>query len=188
MNIAIPSTFTRPFAYKKTRQYDKIDNAVQIFSEVKPTRELESGFAAVVERLGNTRAWLQDYRNQITDKLKVTINNLKIGIESKNYNPAIFERGTKQSRLARQYYMRNSKDKVYIEIESDLIFVHKNQDGEWVKCGREPVVGAVKTTERDFNKWETTKRNVSLPDFHEWLRLLPKSELSPPIIKIHVEK
>ncbi len=187
LNIAIPSTFTRPLAYKKTRLYDKLENTVQIFSEVIPAKGMEAGFSGVVERLGNTRAWLQDYRSKATEKWKVMINNLHIGIESKSYNPAIFDRGTKMSRLARKYYMKHSKDKIHVEIQNDLIFVHK-KDGAWVRCEKGEVVTAVKTSARDFDRWENesaTNRNV--PDFDVWLRGIPKDKLSAAAIKINIQ-
>ncbi len=75
-----------------------------------------------------------------------------------------------------------------MEIQSDLIFVHKGKDGEWIRCGDDVVVGAVKTSDRDFKRWEVLNLlGDDVPDFNVWIEGLSKEDLSPAMIKINVE-
>ena len=130
MNVVIPETFANPINRSKLAEYDKIENAVQVFSEVTPAAGMDDNFKMTVERMGNERAWKSKYGTENSKDIEITFNNMNIGVESKKYDKQFFDYGKSGSTKERDEYMRISKDKVYAGIVNDLIYVNK-KGNDW---------------------------------------------------------
>lgn len=171
MNVVIPETFANPIAMSKLKKYDKIENSVQVFSEVTPAAGMDDNFQMTVERMGNERAWKSKYGKEHSKDSAVTFNNYHIGVESKNYNKKFFQHGKKGSLNERDEYMKVSKDKVYVGIVNDLIYVNK-EGGNWKQCTDIKEKGEMKLSVRDFQAWqEQRKTSNAIPDLPQWLEI-----------------
>lgn len=186
LSIVIPNTFTGLNPTKKVKKLDKVNGAVQIFSEVSPADGMDADFKKTVERMGNERAWKLKYGMSNAEDIEIKYNNYDIGVESKNYNKEYFARGRSKSMDARNEYLEFSKDKIYACIVNDLIYVNKDiSSGKWVKCEDESEQNCLKISKRDFDAWNNDIKDK--PDLPEWLdQQKREKKLAQPIITIDV--
>lgn len=182
MNVVIPETFANPFGPSNLEKYDKIPNAVQVFSEVTPAAGMDNDFQMTVERMGNDRAWKSEYGAENSKDVAISFNNSNIGVESKEYEKQYFKWGKKGSMDERDEYMKKSKDKVYVGIVNDLIYVHKvynkeEKKWEWEKCKEISDKGELKLSIRDFRNFQAWQEEQREKNKNK----IPKDELEKKI-------
>ncbi|HVY53188.1 MAG TPA: hypothetical protein VHA13_01565, partial [Gammaproteobacteria bacterium] len=170
INLVIPETFADLLDPYKPEKFDALENTRQIFSEVVAPKNKDNQFRETVYRLGNSRAWNDDFSNQNTKDRKISMNNRDIKWESKKYIDH-FTAGKFGSQQARKKYIAESKYKIYVPIPNDLIYIRlKDQNkNEWIRCSKEYKGEAILISERDFEKWKKHKKNNYITEGFEAL-------------------
>lgn len=191
LNMVVPATFTDPGGKHEgmMKDFSKEQGTTQIFAQVRgvPSTDKVNGldqFKQTVKKMGMSRAFrlkLPDKISKNIDKLKmvdlVKPNNRNIGVESKNYDPLIFDFGVKQSNAMRKTFeemcKKNEKPLNYYEITNDLVYVKKNEEtGKWALCTSkdnfdDPAI--VRTNARAFEAYQNIEKyelkTVSPTDF-----------------------
>lgn len=185
LNMVTPATFTDPGGKheKMMEELAKDPDTKQIFAQVRgvPSTDKLDGldqFKQTVKKMGKRRAFRlalpEGAKNlALADLLKP--NNRKIGVESKDYDPAIFDFGVKQSNAMREKFEKICKNNGiavnYFEITNDLIFVKKDSSNNWVKCSGDDdfnTPGILMTNVRAFdayNKYKSAIPNLEIKDF-----------------------
>lgn len=185
LNMVTPATFTDPGGKheKMMEEFAKDSNTKQIFAQVRgvpSTDELDGldQFKQTVKKMGKRRA----FRLELPDGVKnlpladlVKPNNRKIGVESKDYDPEIFDFGVKQSNAMREKFEKicekNGIPVNYFEITNDLIFIKKDSSNNWIKCSADDdfnTPGIRMTNVRAFeayNKYKPMIPNLDVKDF-----------------------
>lgn len=188
LHIVIPKTFTDLRTKFEIPTFDTLENTKQIFSEVVGFAGEDEDFKRRVKLMGDSRAWSQKFDDDHTKDRKLVMNNRDLDCESKKYNPVHFDRGKSGSGSGRDKYLKNTKkDRTYIAITNDLLFVKPIQFAdlshdlvEFSATDRGP---AIKITARDLAKWKTYKNNgykmdglaSGLTNPEDWLKELKKS-------------
>ncbi len=185
LNLVIPDTFNSSLAEAQFTDFASRDNLKQIFSKVTggKTRAEKNRFQATVKRLGESRAWSNNFSLENTSQRQIRMNNRAIGCESKKYSAGIgnknFLGGKAYSAKARNknYYpqqAQNNKDSIYLEVTNDLVYVKKNDKNEWEPCKAEDKAPLTLTTERAFAEWQNNYKNKNNGplDFDEWYAII----------------
>ena len=134
-HMVIPETFTRPGAAKEMLHYESLGNRsnfVQVFSEVKAAKGHDERFQTAVKNMGESRAWRTD--SEPFNVKKIAMNNTDIGCESKIYGAGGFKWGRRLTKAFKKEYKERSTCKTTLRITNDLMYVHKNESGQWQEC------------------------------------------------------
>ena len=138
------------------KAYAEMPDTLQVFSEVVGEKHNLLQFQKTVEKMGTLRAWKNSgFDEEHTTNRTITMNNLEIECESKEYHARFFYYGRKCSALARNIFREISREKISLKITNDLMFV-KLQDNDWVMCD-EDYTNCVKMAARDFRQWQNYK-------------------------------
>ena len=215
LNMVTPATFTDPGGKHEAmmEKFAKDPNTKQIFAQVRgvpSTSELDGldQFKQTVKKMGKRRAFrlelppVDPTKPEPTAADLVKPNNRKIGVESKDYDPEIFDFGVKQSNAMRETFAKickkNSIPVNYFEITNDLIFVKKDSSNNWVICTGEDnfnTPGIKMTNVRSFeafNKYKAEIPGLDIKDFMtpiyvqykpdkaQWEELKLKKDEKPP--------
>lgn len=189
LSLVIPATFTSPIgpltAMRKFNKMHKKGEIVHAFSMVTPEKSLvplqqeenDKRMKRTVKRMGIARALrTAPYTGGIDP------NNGKLaGCESKIYEDN-YESGKDASELAKAFFELNNPDPICFDIESDLMFVKKDEKGNWVECPENDEDLNVKMlTRRDHLAWEEYNRatppSKDKMSFEIWLSRLDKSPI-----------
>ncbi len=178
-------------------ELDKLPNTKQVFSEIIAPVGKEAEFQATVARMGTSRAWSDEFDPEHTTLRQLRMNNRNIGCESKKYGAGDFESGRLGSENARKEYLQHSKDKIYLPLTNDLLFVYqKDKDpSNWVICDKDYQGESEKISTRYFELWKAYKDKgfkSDLPHFPEglnnlkdWLKAYEKAMgRCPPLLKL----
>lgn len=195
VSVKIPLTFADPRDIAKssfslltstTERYEQNnpDKAV-VFCETLPAPgRSEEDYRATVKRMGDQRAWLSEYGFEVGERFEIKMNNYDIGCESKRYEPQFFDWGLRGTTAERERYLSSSRDKIYIKIVNDLMYVYPDPEhGRWVRCDLSYKGNASKISERDFNAWQQAKlsNEAGTPDLFQWLDQRRKEGNAAPI-------
>lgn len=155
LSLVIPATFTNPLTKLKIKKFNKINNVQQVFCETKALGE-KSRFRNTISRMGNSRAWKQNFDKK--DDIKA---NAEINSESKKYQSKYFDAGVNGSQAAREYYFQHVKNAIYVPIESDLIFVREDKKSPlgYRECEADYKGPVTMLSQRDYIEW--SKENIS---------------------------
>lgn len=185
LNMVTPATFTDPGGKHEKMMEDlaKDSNTKQIFAQVRgepSTAQLDGldQFKQTVKKMGKRRAFrleLPEGANNLSMTDLIKPNNRKIGVESKDYDPAIFDFGVKQSNAMREKFekicQKHGIPVNYFEITNDLIFIKKDSKNNWIACTAEDdfnTPGIRMTNVRAFaafNKYKAEIPNLDIKDF-----------------------
>lgn len=177
LSLVIPETFAESAllkrfdaagAYKENemRAYHQDPRIIQAFSEVIAESGKEERFKTSVKHMGEGRAWFSE-RDEFDDD-NIKMNNREIGCESKVYDSKGFFIGRYASEQAREILKEMDPNGSYIRIVNDLIFVKKDQSGQWKECGPDDTAD-FKLAARDFEKWKSERRgDLNTRDLKEW--------------------
>lgn len=166
-NVVIPATFTSGLKKAAMKRYEKIDNVVHVFAEVRAPGDSER-LEDTVFLMANARAWDQSDKPLEEDEIKM--NNTEIECESKKPEPEYFKWGKIASKMARKIYLNIAKDPIYILIQNDLIAVKKQED-RWTRC----------FAKRDVDTPE--KKLINQNDFANYKKYLKGKMRLPAIIR-----
>lgn len=191
VHVKIPLTFANPLEWNTTLALEKKhpDKIIAFGMTVPVAGRSPEEYRDLINRMGTQRAWLEKYGLDVGSASEISMNNHDIGCESKRYEAQFFSAGLYGTSKEQQAYLTESEHKIYFEIVNDLMYVHKNDDDQWVKClpGSEEM--GVKVSERDFLRWqeEEKKNSARTPDLPVWL-LFKKRErdLAPVVINTDV--
>lgn len=177
LSLVIPETFAESAllkrfdaagAYKQNemRMYHQDPRIIQAFSEVIAEAGKDERFKTSVKHMGESRAWFNEREEFNDDSIKM--NNREIGCESKVYDSKGFFIGRYASEQAREILKKMDPTGSYIRIVNDLIFVKKDQSGQWKECEADDSPD-FKLAARDFEKWNSERRsNLNTGDLKEW--------------------
>lgn len=195
LNMVTPATFTDPGGKheKIMEELAKDPNTKQIFAQVRgvPSNDNLDGldqFKQTTKKMGKRRAFrlelppVDPTKPEPTAENLVKPNNRKIGVESKDYDPNIFDLGFKQSNAMREKFEKICQKKGrpvnYFEITNDLIFIKKDSSNNWVPC----------TAEDDFNTPGIKMTNVrAFAAFNQYKAEIPNLDIKDFMSQVYVQ-
>ena len=196
LSLVIPETFTRPGAIKEMAHYESLareNNFVQVFSEIKAPKSKDKStqkinvqrFKTAVKNMGEFRAW----RTEPFDASEIQMNNTNIGCESKRYEPGNFNWGRNLTRAYKRLHKERSQDKLTLKITNDLMYLKKDNHGNWQACEfKDDVTGEIsgqtllRIPARAYNAWLALEGDKL--DLAEWYENNKENEaLTGPLIE-----
>lgn len=168
INLVIPNTFPKLYFDENIiSKYSKDPNVNQYYSQIIAKDKKDNTFKFTIEEMGTVRAFRLP-KNAIVSSNKINdikLNNLSIGVESKEYNRKGFDIGVKNSQKALEKYVKSMGDEkktpIYIAVMNDLIRTYQNdKTKQLIKCKNNekcpPDNDIIIISQQLYDKWNKT--------------------------------
>ncbi|MDB2614006.1 hypothetical protein N9Y92_02480 [Chlamydiales bacterium] len=178
-HVVIPATFINGLKKLTNMMKDlsKKENIYQVFTEIRADTTSDTSKTAAKKSFketicynGESRAYILE--NDENNDNEMTMNNRKIGCESKIYEENNFKWGAMGSSLAKKMFKGKGP---IISNDSDNIHVNKNKKGEWVQTKEKPTVTHI--SQRELNLWNALQKGDTIGPTLEFKALKPEMSL-----------
>lgn len=179
LNLVIPNTFVSNLAgdveeMQKLHQKGVKQKFVEVAGDDPKT------FKETVFRQGESRAWLPGGK---TD-LNLSITDVKVGCESKEYEGEVFDTGVALSKKAMESFQTITGENA-LRIKNDRIFVKMGENGQLEKSQPEDYTNLIPMTIRQFDAYNNALKPSfsSIEEAQKWLEKPIIKNLGKPIIE-----